>query len=132
MKGNKKMSKCEVCKKAFDKGKNQKYCSPECGRIHRAEYMKKYHQENAKPKEVEKVVIKPKLTAAEINNLALSQGMSYGEYILKNEARITPRKAEKCFADFGATCRVLKKKDCVKCKFYKMEEEYDSKKGGKK
>ena len=62
---------CASCGKMFYSERKRKYCKPDCSR-----------QNYIKPKP-DRTQTKPKHTLAELNALARSEGLSYGQYLSK-------------------------------------------------
>ncbi len=63
---------CAYCGNTFTSDKKQKYCCEKCRLI-------AYGRITAKPKARKK----PKLSLAQINELARAEGMNYGQYVAK-------------------------------------------------
>ena len=78
------MKACPVCGKKFRPIRTQVYCGGECA------YKAKIRREEARNSEYKKYVAptrkqkKPKLTLAQINELARAEGLNYGAYCAKH------------------------------------------------
>lgn len=71
-----KKRKCGICGKKFNANShNQRYCSEECRCTARRNKAYKWYQKNKDNKKSEK-------TLADINKIAKSKGLTYGQYMI--------------------------------------------------
>ena len=79
-----KYKECKICGKALD-GKQRLYCSEKCKKKGKAILEMNYHStQYKKPTIAEREQKKPKMSIAQINALARTENLTYGQYLAKH------------------------------------------------
>lgn len=78
-----KVKKCIQCGKVLE-GRQKKFCSDDCVGQYKQERALERYEANKKPKaEAKPKKKKPKMSIAQINELARAEGLNYGQYCAK-------------------------------------------------